>query len=64
VLSPVLPTASHPGEPNLGWDYFAELCHDLPLPVFALGGMQLDLLETAMTYNAHGIALLSGIWNT
>jgi 8-oxo-dGTP diphosphatase len=62
VLSPVLPTPSHPGAPTLGWDTFAELCLDLPMPVFALGGMQLDMLETAMTHSAHGVALLSGIW--
>jgi len=62
VLSPVLPTASHPGEPTLGWEHFEALCHDLPMPVFALGGMKVDMLETAMTYSAHGVSLLSGIW--
>lgn len=62
VLSPVLPTPSHPGEPTLGWETFADLCLDLPMPVFALGGMKLELLETAMTHSAHGVALLSGIW--
>lgn len=62
VLSPVLPTASHPGEPGIGWDKFAALIHDYPLPVYALGGMQPGLLETAMQYGAHGISLLSGIW--
>ena len=63
VLSPVLPTPSHPGAATLGWERFAELCLDLPLPVFALGGMRLDMIETAMTHSAHGVALLSGIWN-
>jgi 8-oxo-dGTP diphosphatase len=63
VLSPVLPTRSHPGAPTLGWERFAELCLDLPMPVFALGGMRLDMIETAMTHSAHGVALLSGIWN-
>jgi 8-oxo-dGTP diphosphatase len=62
VLSPVLPTQSHPGAPTLGWERFAQLCTDLPMPVFSLGGMKLDLLDTAMAHNAHGIALLSGIW--
>ena len=62
VLSPVLPTASHPGAPVLGWDVFAELCRDLPMPVFSLGGMRRELQQTAMQHNAHGIALLSGIW--
>jgi 8-oxo-dGTP diphosphatase len=63
VLSPVLPTRSHPGAPTLGWERFAELCLDLPMPVFALGGMRLDMIETSMTHSAHGVALLSGIWN-
>ncbi len=62
TLSPVLPTASHPGEPGLGWGKFSELVRGYPLPVYALGGMRLDLLETAMRHGAHGIALLSGIW--
>jgi len=62
VLSPVLPTRSHPGAPTLGWEQFAELCLDLPMPVFALGGMRLDMVETSMTHRAHGVALLSGIW--
>jgi 8-oxo-dGTP diphosphatase len=63
VLSPVLPTPSHPGAPTLGRERFAELCFDLPMPVFALGGMRLDMIETSMTHSAHGVALLSGIWN-
>ncbi len=62
VLSPVLPTRSHPGQPALGWERFAQLCADLPMPVYALGGMRTDLLNTAMQHNAHGVALLSGIW--
>lgn len=62
VLSPVLPTSSHPGEPTLGWDRFEAFCHDLPMPVFALGGMKIDMLDTAMTHSAHGVSLLSGIW--
>lgn len=62
VLSPVLPTQSHPGAPTLGWDGFAAACRDLPMPVYALGGMQTGMLEHALAHNAHGIALLSGIW--
>lgn len=64
VLSPVLPTPSHPGEPTLGWEHFAELCRGLPMPVYALGGMRVDMIETAMTHGAHGVSLLSAIWKT
>ncbi|MEN8107056.1 MAG: Nudix family hydrolase [Pseudomonadota bacterium] len=62
VLSPVLPTQSHPGAATLGWERFSELCFDLPMPVFALGGMRADMINTAMTHSGHGVALLSGIW--
>ena len=62
VLSPVLPTRSHPGAPTLGWDGFATACRNLPMPVYALGGMKPDLLPTAVEHNAHGIAMLSGLW--
>lgn len=62
VLSPVLPTASHPGEPGIGWEQLATLIRDYPLPVYALGGMRPELLDTAMQHGAHGVSLLSGIW--
>ena len=62
VLSPVLPTQSHPGAPTLGWEWFAELCFDMPMPVYALGGMRSDMIRLAMNHSAHGVALLSGIW--
>lgn len=62
VLSPVLPTPTHPEAAGMGWKAFVELIHDYPLPVYALGGMKPDLLDTAMQHGAHGIALLSGIW--
>jgi len=60
VLSPVLPTLSHPEAGGLGWGGFAHLIERSPLPVFALGGMQSDLLETARENGAHGIALMRG----
>ena len=62
LLSPVLPTATHPDAVPLGWEKFRALTTDYPLPVYALAGMRLELLDTAMHRGAHGIALLSGIW--
>ena len=60
LLSPVLPTASHPGERGMGWSAFAELIEASPIPVFALGGMKTGLLEEARAHGAHGIALMRG----
>lgn len=64
VLSPVLPTPSHPGEPALGWPAFGSLLRDCGLPVFALGGLGRDDLALARTHGAHGIALKSQAWST
>jgi 8-oxo-dGTP diphosphatase len=60
VLSPVLPTPSHPDAEGIGWNRFAQLIEHAPLPVFALGGMQPEMLETARTHGAHGMAMLRG----
>lgn len=60
VLGPVLPTPTHPQARGMGWDEFARLIERSPLPVFALGGMQQERLETAREKGAHGIALMRG----
>lgn len=62
VLSPVLPTPSHPGAATLGWLAFAELLRDYPLPVYALGGLGSGDLDLARSHGAHGIALKSQAW--
>lgn len=62
VLSPVMSTLTHQDVPAVGWEKFGAMVRDCPLPVFALGGMRLEHLETAMEHGAHGIALLSDIW--
>lgn len=62
VLSPVLPTLSHPGAPTLGWEKFAALRADAALPVYALGGLTLSDLPTAWQHGAHGVALLRQAW--
>ena len=60
LLSPVLPTATHPEATGIGWEEFARRVENSSLPVYALGGMHPDLLETARRNGAHGIAMLRG----
>lgn len=62
LLSPVLPTRSHPDADPLGWEGFAALVDAAGLPVFALGGMHPDLLATAWHHGAQGIAGIRGLW--
>jgi 8-oxo-dGTP diphosphatase len=60
LLSPVFPTPSHPEAKGLGWDKFVEEITNTTIPVFALGGMKNELLATAQSHGAHGIALMRG----
>ncbi len=62
VLGPVKATASHPGQPGLGWPAFQELAGNLPLPVYALGGMARGDLEAAQASGAHGVAAIRAAW--
>ncbi|WP_456372837.1 Nudix family hydrolase [Thiolapillus sp.] len=62
LLSPVLPTASHPDAELLGWERFSDLVSGLPLPVYALGGMNRAMLEQSWQAGAQGIAGIRGLW--
>ena len=63
LLGPIKATASHPDAQAMGWDAFAEMVPDYPLPVFAIGGVVPADLETAWANGAHGIAAIRGAWN-
>lgn len=62
VLSPVLPTQSHPGAAHLGWESFAAIAAGSSIPVYALGGLKHDDMHTAWQHGAQGIALLRQAW--
>ncbi len=62
LLSPVLPTLTHPGAATLGWDTFSALAAASPIPVYGLGGLERDDVALAQSHGAHGVALLRGAW--
>jgi 8-oxo-dGTP diphosphatase len=62
ALAPVMPTLSHPGAPGMGWEAFAKLVEGYSLPVYALGGMREQYLNSAWSRGAHGIAMMRGAW--
>lgn len=65
VLGHVNPTRSHPDSTPLGWNGFTQLVGaGWPLPVYAIGGMQANDIETAQQHGGHGIALLRAYWET
>lgn len=59
ILSPVLPTTTHPDAHTLGWEQFAQYAKSSDLPVFALGGLSPTDLRIAQQYGAYGIAGIS-----
>jgi 8-oxo-dGTP diphosphatase len=62
LLSPVLPTKSHPGALHLGWKKFAAIAVGSSIPVYALGGLKHEDMQTAWQNGAHGISLLRQAW--
>ena len=59
VLGPV--RRGHGDAAPLGWDSFAALASQTPIPVYALGGMKLEDLPAARRNGAQGIALISDV---
>ncbi len=62
VISPVLPTASHPDAATLGFDGLSRLCRLATMPVYALGGLGRRHLPQAFAAGAQGIAGIRALW--
>lgn len=64
TLSPVFETASHEEATPLGWEGFTDLVAATALPVFALGGVEPDDIDTARMCGAQGVAGIRAFWAT
>ncbi len=62
VLGPVQATATHPGQPSLGWARFGEWVQQAGLPVYALGGVGPAQREQAFAAYAQGVSGISAYW--
>lgn len=62
VVGPVQPTASHPDAAHLDWAGLRALCADVPLPVYALGGLGAGDLPAAWQAGAQGVAAIRALW--
>ncbi|RMF15200.1 MAG: Nudix family hydrolase [Gammaproteobacteria bacterium] len=56
LLSPVCPTASHPGQDAIGWKTLAQWVRQAAMPVYALGGVGPADLPRAQAAGAQGVA--------
>jgi 8-oxo-dGTP diphosphatase len=62
LIAPVMPTASHPGAPVLGWDGFAALAALATMPVYALGGVAPVDVARAWACGGQGVAAIRALW--
>ena len=62
LLSPVLPTTSHPDMAPLGWEAFSQLIKNAAMPVYALGGVGSLSTEQAWQHGGQGVAGIRGLW--
>lgn len=62
VISPVMPTASHPGCEVLGWQGFGVLAEQARMPAYALGGLGIEDYAQACQHGAQGVAAIRAFW--
>jgi len=62
VIGPVKPTPTHASMRPLDWDGFAACTDRTGVPVYAIGGLTMNDLPTAIEHGAHGIALRRFAW--
>ncbi len=63
VLGTVFPSASHPDGRGAGVDVVAEVSEATAVPVLAIGGITPERVRGVVEAGAHGVAVLSGIWD-
>lgn len=61
LLSPLRETASHPGQPGLGWETWTAWVRPALLPVYALGGMTRDDIPAVRAAGGQGVAGIRGL---
>jgi 8-oxo-dGTP diphosphatase len=62
VISPVMPTASHPDVNPMGWPGFRRLAERATMPAYALGGVGLSDIAQSIEQGGQGIAAIRGLW--
>jgi thiamine-phosphate diphosphorylase len=63
VAGHVFTTQSHPGAPERGTAFLADICAAVPVPVIAIGGVRPMNVPQLLTAGAHGVAVIRGIWH-
>lgn len=63
LLGPVQATRTHPENQGMGWEGFNQMVKDIPMPVYAIGGMVLQDIPHVRRSGGQGIAAISALWS-
>jgi len=64
LMGPVYPTGSKPGHRGMGIHALHALTQQSPVPILALGGVHRQRVEECLQAGAHGVAVLSAVWQS
>lgn len=62
LISPVKYTSAHADLDPVGWANLKSMINEIPIPVYALGGMKLEDVVDAKASGAQGVMLTKGLW--
>lgn len=62
LVSPILPTPSHPEATGIGWSNFAELTREATMPTYALGGTTEAQMSRTQRLCGQGVAAIRAYW--
>ncbi|KXN74527.1 Thiamin phosphate synthase, partial [Conidiobolus coronatus NRRL 28638] len=62
VISPILPSTSCPSDNYLGWEKFGSLVKLSSVPVYGLGGLNINHLKEVELAGGQGVAAIQSFW--
>ena len=60
-FGPLFPTATKPGRPAIGMDHLAVVHERIQIPIFAIGGVNLQTLEPVLAAGAKRVVIVSAL---
>ncbi len=62
IAGHILKTRSKPGLPPRGFEFLNAVSKAVPIPVYGIGGLNLNHIKSAHSVGAKGICMLSGVY--
>lgn len=63
-IGTIFQSPSHPGRTGAGAELIAAVAGVCGLPLVAIGGVTADTVEKVVSKGAHGVAAISGVWDS